>query len=128
VKDAIGQWEETLRSDPDNGNAASNLAWVLATSADSTIRNGAQAILLAEKARQLSGGSNPTILRILAAAYAEAGQYGKAVQTAERALQLANAEANASLIKSLAAELELYRADQPLRDTVPAASGTTDEK
>src|SRR5205809_6573196 len=55
VREAIDQWREALATQPDNGNAASNLAWVFATCPADSIRNGAQAVELADKAFRLPG-------------------------------------------------------------------------
>jgi len=56
VKEAIQRWQEALAIEPENGNAASNLAWVFATCPDASIRDGGRAVELAEKAVQISGG------------------------------------------------------------------------
>ncbi len=50
VKEAIEQWRETLAIQAENGNAKSNLAWVFATYPEESIRNGTQAVQLAEQA------------------------------------------------------------------------------
>src|SRR5207248_1121527 len=86
VKEAVEQWKQTLTSDPDNGNAKINLAWVLATCPDDSIRNGRRAVELAEEAWQLSGKKNPMVLRTLAAAYGESGRFAEAIDSAQRAV------------------------------------------
>ena len=65
------------------------LAWVLATCPEASVRNGAEAVELARRAVKLSDGREPAILGTLAAAYAEAGRFPEAVQTARKALELA---------------------------------------
>jgi len=77
---------------------------------------------LAQRASQSSGNSDPMILRILAAAYAEAGRYSDAVETAQRASQIAESQANPMLAARLRAQVELYQAGTPLR--VPALERT----
>ena len=62
---------------------------MLATNPNASVRNGAEAAELAERAARLSGGQKPAILGTLAAAYAEAGRFPEAVQTARKALKLA---------------------------------------
>ena len=52
---------------------------------------------LARQANDLAGGENPIILHTLAAAFAEAGRFSEAVETAQRALRLAEAQSNTSL-------------------------------
>jgi protein O-mannosyl-transferase len=121
VKDAIDQWEETLRIEPGDGNAKSNLAWVLATFPDPSVRNGARAAQLAEQAMQLAGGNNPVIFRTLAAAYAESGRFPEAIETAKRGLELAISQGNPSLADELERNIALYRTNSPLRDTSTVA-------
>jgi len=78
-------------------------------------RNGAKAVQLAERANQLSGGSDPIILHTLAAAYAENRQFPEAVQAAQQALELADANGTA-LAESLRSKLLLYQAGSPYHD------------
>jgi len=90
-----------------------NIAWILATSSDPSVRNGAKAIELAEQTDRLSGGTNPVMAATLAAAYAEAGRFSEAITNAQRALQLATRQNNAALISALEAQLKLYQAGSP---------------
>jgi len=71
VIEAMAHWRKSLEIYPDDGNAQNNLAWVLATYPDSTLRDAKRAVELAENAVAHPGGDNPTVLRTLAAAYAE---------------------------------------------------------
>ncbi|MGH8093069.1 MAG: tetratricopeptide repeat protein [Chthoniobacterales bacterium] len=63
---AVANYEKALAMKPDSASARTNLAWVLATSNDSSVRNGAKAVQLAEQANKLSGGANPLVLNTLA--------------------------------------------------------------
>ena len=94
------------------------LAWVLATCAEASVRNGAEAVELAQRAAQLSGGREPAILGTLAAAYAEAGRFPEAVQTARKALELATQQNKQALARSIQAKLPLYQAGTPFRQTL----------
>jgi serine/threonine-protein kinase len=93
--------------------AQSNLAWLLATSPDPSLRNGQESVLLAEQASRLSGRNRPLILRILAAAYAEAGRFDEARDTAHQALQAADNQGNVVLSDVLRKEIALYEAGRP---------------
>ena len=75
IDQAISEWQKTLELQPDNLSAYSNLVWVFATFPDDAIRNGAKAVALGERALELSGEKDPRIFRLLAAAYAENGQF-----------------------------------------------------
>jgi tetratricopeptide (TPR) repeat protein len=68
--------------------ALNEIAWLLAACPAPPIRNGPRAVLLAEEAVGTSNRKNPEILDTLAAAYAEAGQFAKAVSTEQEAIAL----------------------------------------
>ena len=110
VRDAMAEYTKALQISPENLAALSNLAWLLATSADSSLRNGSEAVRLAERADSASSRSDkhPTVLRILAAAYAEAGQFAEAKETAQHALEAANMQGNTTLANALRDEIALY--------------------
>ena len=80
----------------------------IATWPETSVRNAARAIDLAQRANQLSGGQDPMVLQSLAAAYAEGGRFAEAVTAAQRALQLAEAQTNAALADTLRSQLKLY--------------------
>jgi tetratricopeptide (TPR) repeat protein len=110
VRDAVSEYTRAIEIAPENVAALSNLAWLLATSADPSLRNGAEAVQLAERADSASSRSDnhATVLRILAAAYAEVGRFADAKETAQHALEAAKVEGNASLAEALQEELALY--------------------
>ena len=91
------------------------LAWLLATAGDDSVRNGAEAATIA--ASLLQRGESPELLRILAAAQAAQGNFAQAVATASRALGLAVKDAD--LAVSLQNELTLYRAGKPFLQGQP---------
>ena len=113
---AIEQWETALALNPNDGNAQSNLAWVLATTPDASLRDGTRAVELAERALKLAGGINPILYRTLAAAYAESGRFDDAIATAERGQAFAEREGNRELADEFTAVLTRYRQHQPMRD------------
>jgi Flp pilus assembly protein TadD len=116
--EAIVHYERALELKPDYLGAENNLAWVLATSPKASARDGTRAVDLALKANQLAAG-NLTLLRTLAAAYAEAGQFQEAIKTAQQALELADNANNAAFASELRREIGLYQAGQAFRDSVP---------
>ncbi len=115
--EAIKQYEKALEISPQSVSASNNLAWLLATGSNSTLRNGARAIQLARQADQLSGGTNALVLRTLAAAYAEAGQFGKAIESARTAMQLGRSQGDDSLVTELQQQIALYELALPYRET-----------
>jgi Flp pilus assembly protein TadD len=119
VEAAISQWREVLARQPDN-YAQNSLAWVLATYPESSIRDGATAVELARQALELSGGKNATVLRTLAAAYAESGRFSEAIETAQRGMELATAQSDFGLVDAFQREIALYRDGFPLRAQRPS--------
>jgi protein O-mannosyl-transferase len=115
IRDAIAEYRYVLRIAPDNVAAQSNLAWLLATAADPSLRNGLEAVLLAERAESESSRSDnhATVLRILAAAYAETGRFVDAKKTAEQAFQAAEIQGNSTLSSALRDEISLYELGLP---------------
>jgi tetratricopeptide (TPR) repeat protein len=116
IREGVEEWQKVLSIQSDNGNAMSNLAWVFATSPDESLRDGAQAVQLAEEALRISGRRIPVIFRTLAAAYAEKGMFSQAIQTAQRGIELANSQGNSGLAAELQSNIALYQAGRPLRD------------
>jgi tetratricopeptide (TPR) repeat protein len=108
---AVTSYQKTLELQPQFLAAQINLAWILATWPDASIRNGQKALALAEEANQLSGGNDPQVLHVLAAAYAEAGDFPKAVSTANQALALA--QGNTAFMQKIQTELDLYSKNTP---------------
>jgi protein O-mannosyl-transferase len=115
VQDAIAAYRNALRISPENVPAQSNLAWILATSSDPSLRNGSEAVRLAQKADSESSRSenHPIVLRILAAAYAESGRFAEAKETARQALQKAETQGNSVLANALQGEIALYELALP---------------
>ena len=117
VAEAMVHFQKVLELQPQNIQVLNNLAWMLATSPDASVRNGTRAIGLAQQAEQLSGGKDPAIITILAAAYAEAGRFPEAVATAQQALQLASIQTNTAVLNALQTQIKCYQAGSPFRDT-----------
>ena len=113
---AIDAWRQTLSFDPDNPDALNNVAWVRATAADAELRDGREALELAQRALR-NGGENPVVLRTLAAAQAENGQYADATATAERGGQLAEQRGDHAMAENLRHCIEVFRRGEPLHIT-----------
>ena len=116
---AVAHYRQALKILPEFEPALSKLAWILATCPESTLRNGPQALELALHSNQLAGGRNPFMLRTLAAAYAEVGQFNDAIGTAQRALSIATMMSDTSLVETLQQQIQTYQAGEPFRDESP---------
>jgi len=119
--EAIAQLRHALDLDGNDYQSLAFLARILATDTDSKNRDGSTAVALAEKANMLSGGEQPFILDILGMAYAEAGHYDKAQETAGKALELANTAQLPQMAADIQRHLQSYQAGQPCRDTFSGA-------
>lgn len=113
-----------VRLKPDWAMALNELAWILAGHPDAAVRNGAEAVTLAERACELTQRKQPHMIGTLAAAYAEAGRFEDAVRTAQEAIQNATAAGLNEIVARNQALLELYRASRayhlPANGEVPA--------
>jgi len=116
LREAVDHYERALQSDPDSILPLNNLAWVMSTGPDDSLRNDEVAVQLATKANQLSKESNPVFIRTLAAAYAQAGQFEKAIETARRASEQANAQGAHDLAVQIREDVDLYQRRTPFRD------------
>ena len=115
-KQAVEAFHAALRMRPDWPEAETSLAWILATHPDATLRNGTEAVQLAERACQQTNHGNVGALDTLAAAYAEVGRFQEAVQTAESALQIAQSAGQPQLVQSIRAHADAYRLSRPVRE------------
>ena len=116
---AIGVLKRGLEVSPADVRLLTAAAWLLATCPDEGLRSGTKALDLAREANRLSGGSDVRSLDALAAAYAENGGYGDAVETIQKAIGLATSAAQSELLEDLRRRLELYRDGRPYRQKVP---------
>jgi tetratricopeptide (TPR) repeat protein len=106
--------EAALALDPDHIGSLNNMAWLLATCPDATVRDGALAVRYAERAARLGGEKDPVVMDTLAAAYAEAGRFDAAVETLTR-LQARVAGDPSAPHEKLAKCLQLYTSGRPYR-------------
>jgi tetratricopeptide (TPR) repeat protein len=109
VAEAIAQFQQALEIEPADPGVLNNLAWLLAAGPEASLRNGEKAVELARQANELTGGERPVLLHTLAAAFAEAGRFPEAVETAPRPLRLAEARSNTSLARQLQSEIQSYQ-------------------
>ena len=112
--EAIKDYDEALQADPEDTGILNNLAWVLATSPDDSVRNGKRSIELGTKACELTKYEKPHILSTLAAGYAESGDFETAKKWSAKAVELGakDEEVDAQLKK----ELESYHEKKPWRE------------
>jgi arylsulfatase A-like enzyme/Tfp pilus assembly protein PilF len=105
-----------VAANPSDARIATNLALLLASCRDASVRNGSEAVEIAERAASVSGFQSADVAATLAAAYAEAGRFDKAVGAARQALALAEKAGSAELASFLRAQIAEYEAGKPYRD------------
>jgi tetratricopeptide (TPR) repeat protein len=115
-RELVEQYRRMLQLAPDWPEVLNNLAWVLATHTDVGLRNGAEAVSLAERAVDLTAGTNTPFLATLAAAYAEAGRFGEAISVQQKVCDVAVAGGRTGQRGSFQQRLQLYRSGQPYRE------------
>lgn len=119
---AIAYWTEALRLEPDWPKVLNNLAWVLATHKDAKYRDSSEALRLAKLACELTEYKQLDLLDTLAAAYAAAGRFSQATETAEKAVQSAVSAGKKELAQKIQSRLQLYKTGQSYHES-PATSG-----
>lgn len=110
---AIKHYRVYVDLKPDVPQVTTDLAWLLATVADDSLRDGQEALNLAQQAMTATNGSNPQVLDTLAAAYAEAGRFDEAVQAAQQALRFAAQVRSQQLGRAIQQRLSLYQQGRP---------------
>ena len=113
---ALASRRETIRTKPDDAALLKETAWILATNPNASVRNGTEAVELARRAVQLTDSKEPMILGTLAAAYAEAGRFPEAVETAQQAQSIASQQKLPALADLLQSRLRLFQAKSPFRE------------
>jgi Flp pilus assembly protein TadD len=105
---AVTHYRDALRLKPDLVSAMTNLAWILATSADQSARQAPEAVRLAEEAVRLTGSKNAIILDTLAVSYFAAGRSNDAIRTARAAVERAVADHDEATANRLRLRLRSY--------------------
>lgn len=115
IRDTLARLRESLRASPDDLALLDGIARLLATAPFASLRNGAEAVELAERADRLAEDARPEIIDTLAAAYAESGRFDEAVRAAGRALALAERRTVAAT-EAVRGRMRLYEAGRPFHE------------
>ena len=118
---AIEELRAALRLDPDNFQILAYTAHVLAADDNPQIRDGKIALVLAAKAKALTGDRQPFVLDVLGMACAETGDFTNAQEVTQRAIDLATA-AQMKKLEPLQQRLQLYKNHQPWRESFLATN------
>ncbi|PWU14555.1 MAG: hypothetical protein C5B50_17035 [Verrucomicrobia bacterium] len=115
IGQAIAHFREAIRLRPDWIEALNNLAWVLATSPESALRNGPEAVRLSARAVELTHTNSAGHLDTLATAYAESGEFPRAIEVARKAASMAENSKEAQMANEIRERITLYEAGKPFR-------------
>ncbi|HEY5315488.1 MAG TPA: tetratricopeptide repeat protein [Pirellulales bacterium] len=108
---AIADYSEVIRLNPSNPEGYDGVAWLRAACPDSRYRGASAAIKFATKACERTLWKSSIELDVLAAAYAESGEFDKAIQWGEKALNAAVESEK----EAIGGRLALYRRSKPYR-------------
>ncbi len=129
---ALEVLREAHKRFPDDDGVVNNLAWLLATYPNACADDGEEAFRLIERfgPTEAMGVEHVSLLDTRAASLATAGQYARAIETAERALRFAEQANRSKHAEHIARRLALYRSGKPYRlpQRVPATSGGSNRR
>jgi tetratricopeptide (TPR) repeat protein len=103
-------------SAPDSPVLLNEIAWLRATAPANDLRNGAEAVRLAERARFIAGDKQPMLIATLAAAYAEVGKFSEATAAAQNALSLTRSSGDTKTAELAENLLTVFQSNQPYRE------------
>lgn len=132
---AVEHYRRVIEIDPGWLEVLNNLAWILATNPDDALRNGKEAVELAGRACEVAMWNHPVPLDTLGMAHAEAGDFDKAVELAEKALELLKDSDQQEMEGQIRERIALYQEEKPYRseavkraeDETSAADGDADK-
>jgi len=113
---AVTYYRNAMNLHADYRDAQNNLAWVLSTNPEESIRNGKEAIRLMTKVVNENPAPAFSQLDTLAAAFAEDNQFEKAIATAKQALEIAKSGGQQEFAKKIEGRMQLYQSGQAYRD------------
>jgi tetratricopeptide (TPR) repeat protein len=113
--DAAKLLHQAASSIPDSTVALDELAWVFATHPSEELRDGHEAVRLAEHACALTKRTNPILLATLATAYAETGNFSEAIDTIQESISKARSSKSADAIALGEKFLGFFQSNKPIR-------------
>lgn len=113
--EAVASLRRALEREPNNPATLARLARLLAAWSDPAVRNGPEAVRLAERAAEITQRQNGTVLAALAAAYAETDDFSRASQIANRAADIARSRGRLEPAQRFAGLARLFANRLPLR-------------
>jgi Flp pilus assembly protein TadD len=128
IKEAVAHYKQAVALRPNAPTPTNNLALLLATVLEVKNRDVNEAILLAKHACSLTHYKNASVLGTLAAAYASAGRFPEAIDTAQSAINLADASNQPQVKEALKYYLSFYTQGKPYIESVPKTDSNSNRK
>lgn len=113
LQEALQFYRISLTLNPDSSDTLNRLAWILSTSSDIQFQNPSDAVSLARKACELTSYEDFESLDTLSAAYAAAGLFKEAIETAQKAVTLAHTAGRTDMVADISDRLKLYQSGKP---------------
>ena len=110
---AIDDYSQAAKMDPDDFASRNSMAWILATAPKADLRKGKRAVQAAQEALNLQ--DSPSHRDTLAAAYAEAGDFSSAVEIQKEAIGMLRDLGAKDAVQDFERRLSLYQQGQPYR-------------
>ena len=107
---AVKNLTKAVELEPNNIDALNNLGWLLAAAGDVSAQDANRAVKYAQHACELTGYKKPDFLDTLAVAYAAAGRFEDAINTAKQAISVAKAAGKEELVGDIQKRIKLYEA------------------
>jgi tetratricopeptide (TPR) repeat protein len=114
--EAVLRFREALQLDPNHLQSLVYLARLRASAPEPELRNGSEAIVLAERAKAIAGEEDPFLLDTLAMACAEIGRYPEAIRCVKQALEQIHKVGDPARTREMEARLRLYESRRPFRE------------
>ncbi|HPB09916.1 MAG TPA: type IV pilus twitching motility protein PilT [Kiritimatiellia bacterium] len=106
----------TLSTEPKNIEALCAAAWIMGSSPHADLRNGREAVKLAERASDLQRDKDPHALAVLGVAQAEYGSFRRAIDATNRAIALYTQSNESAKALALQNRLNLFKQNKAYRD------------
>lgn len=107
-------WNRALEINPDLPDVLNDFAWMLATNKNTKIGDPEKALKMAEHACELTDYSRANFLDTLSVAYAANGNFSDAIETAQKALDIAEKENMLQMADEIKGHIDLYKTQSPL--------------
>ena len=111
---AIADYSKAIQLSPKDAEALNEMAWIRATCPVAAVRDGNEAVKMASKACELTGWAVWQYVDTLAASFAEAGDFAKAIQYQKHAMNMQGV--NKTDRKEMRYRLSLYEGRHPYRE------------